>query len=152
MTDRLAGVVLIVGAGVYAALIGAGNITFNSTPLIIGATALAVGVLGRRRRLVPIGLALAGWGAAVLLVSEGPLPDNRSAPAYLVGMSIGLLAAQAVALAWRIPITGALITALTSGIAFYLAYDIEALGDWPLWTAALLVWGVVEVIRASDTA
>jgi len=150
MTDRLAGLVLIVGAGVYAALVGAGNLTFNSTPLIIGATALAAGVLGRRRRLVPVGLVLAGWGAAVLLVRDGPLPDDRSAPAYLVGMSIGLLFAQAVARAWRIPITGALITALTSGIAFYLAYDIDALGNWPLWTAALAIWGAVEVIRATD--
>ncbi len=152
MTDRLAGVVLIAGAGVYAALVGAGNLTFNSTPLIIGATALAAGVLGRRGRLVPVGLTLAGWGAAVLLVRNGPLPDDRSAPAFLVGMSVGLLAAQAVARAWRIPITGALITALTGGMAFYVAYDVEALGDWPLWTAALTVWGVIEMVQPSDTA
>lgn len=152
MTDRLAGVVLIAGAGVYAALVGAGNLTFNSTPLIIGAAALAAGVLGRRGRLVPVGLTLAGWGAAVLLVRNGPLPDDRSAPAFLVGMSVGLLAAQAVARAWRIPVTGALITALTGGMAFYVAYDVEALGDWPLWTAALTVWGVIEMVQPSDTA
>ncbi|MEO7571996.1 MAG: hypothetical protein ABIX10_06125 [Acidimicrobiales bacterium] len=152
MIAPLPGLVLLGGAGVYAVLVGAADVTFNSTPLLIGVAALAAGIVGRRQRLVPIGLTLAGWGLAVLLVRDGPLPDNRAAPAYLVGMSVGLLAANDVARNWRVPLTGALISALAGGLSFYAAYDIEALNRWPLWAAALAVWGVFEVARAPDAA
>ncbi len=152
MTERLPGFVLLGGAGVYAALVGAGDVTFNSTPLIIGVAALAAGFVGRQPRLVPIGLTLAGWGLAVLLVRNGPIPDDRAAPSYLVGMVVGRLAAHEVARAWRVPLTGALISALAGGLSFYAAYDVEALNRWPLWAAALAVWGVVEVARAPDAA
>ncbi len=116
---------------------GAGDVTFNSTPLMIGVAALAAGIVGRRQRLVPIGLTLAGWGLAVLLVRDGPLPDDRAAPAYLVGMGVGLLAAHVVARAWRVSLTGALISALAGGLSFYAAYDVEALNRWPLWAGRL---------------
>ncbi len=147
MRARPAGFVLIAGAAVYAVLVGAAGVTFNCTPLVIGVSACAAGLLGRSRRLVPIGLTLVGWGAAILLVRDGPLPDDRVAPAYLVGAAIGLLAAHAVARPWHLSLTGALMTALISGTVFYVAYDIDTLADWPVWAAALTVWGAFEVVR-----
>ncbi len=74
----------------------------------------------RRQRLVPIGITLVGWGVAVLLVLNGPVPDDRQATAYLIGAAIGLLAASAVARAWNLALTGALLSVLSSGVAFYL--------------------------------
>jgi len=152
MTRRLSGLVLIAGAVVYGALVGAADVTFNSTPLIVGASAAAAGLMGRQRRLVPIGLTLAGWGTAVLLVRDGPVPDDREAPAFLIGMAIGLLAAHLVARVWRLPLTGALLAALTGGLAFYVAYDVTWLGEWPFWTAAVAAWGVLEAARRPEPA
>lgn len=100
-TGRVAGVVLAVAAAVYAGLVGGAGVTFDITPLAVGLAAVAAGLVGRRRRrLVPIGLTLVGWGAAVLLVLNGPLPDDRQAAGYLIGTAVGLLAASAVARAW----------------------------------------------------
>lgn len=139
-------------AAVYATLVGGVGLTFNSTPLIIGVAATAAGLVGSRQNLVPIGIALAGWGAAVLLVRSGPLPANREAAVYLVGVAAGLLAAQAVARVWSVPLTGALLSIFSSGVAYYFAYDVHALGDWPLWTVVLAAWGVYEIARPSRVA
>ena len=150
MTERVAGVVLAVAAAVYAGLVGGAGVTFDITPLAVGVATVAAGLIGRRRRLVPIGLTLAGWGAAVLLVLNGPVPDDRQAAAYLIGTAVGLLAASVVARAWNLALTGALLSVLSSGVAFYLAYDIEAFGGWKLWAGALAAWGVFEAVRTPE--
>lgn len=98
----IAGSVLLVAAVGYALGVGSGGVTFDITPL---ATGLA-GVIGRAWRLVPIGLVLAGWGVAVVLVRHGPLPSGREAPAFLVGAGVGMLAAQVVARRHRLTLTG----------------------------------------------
>ncbi len=148
----VSGLVLVAGAIVYGVLVGAADVTFNATPLIVGASAAAAGLIGQQRRLVPIGLTLVGWGSAVLLVFDGPVPDGREASAFLIGLAIGLLAAHAVARAWHLPLTGALLAALNGGLAFYLAFDVSWLGEWPFWTAALVAWGVLEAVRPPPPA
>lgn len=150
MIDRVAGFILVAGAVVYGALMGGAGVTFNSTPLIVGASAVAAGLIGRRRRLVPIGLTLVGWGTAVLLVRNGPVPDGREAPAFMIGLTIGLLAANLVGRAWAVPITGSLLAALSGGLAFYLAFDAAWLNEWPFWTAIVAAWGLLEVVRRPE--
>jgi len=148
--DLRSGAVLLGGSLLYAGLEGWAGLTFNATPLFIGVVAMAAGLGGRRRRLVPVGMTLVGWGAAVLLVRDGPLPANREAAAFLVGMAVGLLAASVVARRWHLPITGALLTGLSGGLAFYLAYDIAAVGEWPLWAFLVAAWGAFELVRPQE--
>jgi len=141
--------VLATGALAYAGVVGGLDWTFNLTPLAVGVIALAAAAAGRRPRLVPIGLVLLGWGAAVLLVRNGPVPDNREAAAYLVGAALGLVAAERAARRAGLATTGAIITLLNGGLAFALAYDVPALGDWPVWAVALAAWAVIEALRPS---
>lgn len=149
MKGQAAGAALLATAVAYAALVGGAGVTFNATPFIIGLGALAAGLLAGQTGLVGVGLTLIGWGTAVLAVREGPLPDNREAAAFLVGTAAGLLAAYAVAVRRRDTLSiGPLLTVLLGGLAFYVAYDIDAVGRWPFWALAVAVWGLVEVVRS----
>src|SRR5918992_3851946 len=112
--------VLLLGAGAYGFSVEALGLTFNATPLFCGAVVL-VAAAGRRE-LVPPALALVGWGASVLLVREGGLPDDREAGAFLVGATAGLLAAYALGRLYpRIArgMGGAIATVLAGGLALY---------------------------------
>jgi len=144
----VSGIVLVAAAAAYAAALGVGGVTFNATPLLVGLAAIVAGAAGRTTRLMSVGLALAGWGVAVLAVRNGPLPDNRSAPAFLVGVALGLLAADRFALRRHERITGAIIASVVAGLAFYAAYDVAALGRWPAWAIALALWGGWELVRS----
>jgi len=148
MRDRAAGVVLLATAAVYAALVGAAGVTSNATPFLLGLGAVAAGVVARQTGLIGVGLTLVGWGTAVLAVWEGPLPDNRAAAAFLVGVGAGLLAAYVVAVRRRDTLSiGPVMTVLLGGLAFYIAFDIEAVGGWPFWAIAVAIWGAVELVR-----
>jgi len=110
--------------------------------MIMGVIAIVAGLAGTRHRVTATGLALAGWGAAVLLVAEGVVPAARTTPAYMLGMGIGLLVAAAVAPRsargdW---LTSAAIVAFTGPLSLYLTYDVGALGRWPFWAGVLLAW------------
>ncbi len=144
----IAGPVLVVAAVVYALGVGSGGVTFDITPLAIGLAAVLAGLIGRAWRLVPIGLVLAGWGVAVVLVRHGPLPFGRAAPAFLVGAGVGMLAAQVVARGHRLTLTGVTITLIVGGLSFYAAYDIDALGRWPVWAVSLAAWGTYEAFHS----
>ena len=138
----LSAVVLLAGAGAYSLLEGSGTLEFSATPMILGVTAIVAGLAGTRHRVTATGLALAGWGAAVLLVAHGVVPAARTTPAYMLGMGIGLLVAAAVAPRsargdW---LTSAAIVAFTGPLSLYLTYDVAALGRWPLWAGVLLAW------------
>ena len=130
----------------YAVALGAGGVTFDVTPLFIGLSALAAGLLGRSRHLLPPGAVLCGWGAAVLLIRHGPLPADREAPGFLIGVGVGLVAAHLLARRTGASTLGAAMTAATGGLAFYAAYDISALGRWPVWAGALVVWAIWEAV------
>ena len=110
---------------------------------------LAAAAATPRRHLVAPGCVLCLWGAAVLLVRQGPLPDDREAPAFVVGVALGLLV---VALLGRRPgsaasSVGAACTAVAGGTVFYLAYDFAWLGRWPVWALALVAWGLWEAFE-----
>lgn len=143
-------VVLLAGAGAYAGLVGSGALRFSATPLLLGILAVAAGSLGTRRRVTATGLVLVGWGTAVLLVDAGRLPGARTAPAYMLGVGAGLLAAAAVAPRrdrgdWLV---SASVTAVMAPLSLYLSYDLAALGRWPVWSVLLLVWAAWEGVLA----
>ena len=147
--QRLApALVLLAGAAVYALAVGTDAVTFDATPLIVGLAAVAAGAVRRRARLVAVGLPLVGWGAAVVLVRHGPVPDEREAAAFLVGAGLGLVAASWWCRRSAIPVTGAAVALTVGGLSFYLAFDVDALDRWWWWTAALVVWAGVEAARA----
>lgn len=143
----LAGIVLLVTAGAYAVAESAG-LTFFATPLTFGLGAVAAGVAAGSDRLVPVGLALVGWGGAVLVVDEAMVEGGRVAPSYLLGAALGLLAAEAAARRSGRRLTGAVVTLLVAAAAALAARDLDALGDWPAWALALAGWGVFESMMA----
>jgi len=146
MIQRLSGAVLVAAAATYAVLLGPADLTFNLTPMFVGLSAICAGAAGRQARLIAVGLPLVGWGAAVLLVRNGPVPDNRQAPAYLIGLAVGLLAAHRYTQRTDVTLTGALISAIVGGLSFYLAYDWSELGRWPAWAITLAAWGMFEFV------
>jgi len=157
----LAGLVFLVAAAVYALLQGPGGAPFDITPLFVGAAAVAAGVVSTRRRPLATGLVLAGWGAAVLAVDHEIVPRDRTTPAYMLGIAIGLLGIAAVAPAasrgrW---LTSGAIAAFLGPLGLYLAYDVAAFGRWPAWALTLvamagweLFWGLRPGIRRSAVA
>ena len=119
-------IVLGLGALVYGGLLGPLGVTFDATPLLFGAIALAAALLGRNPRLTAAALTLIGWGAAVMLTRHGPLPDEREAAAFLVGGGLGLLTARLVAR--RRPdldLGDGSSVLVVGGMAFFLAFDAE---------------------------
>ncbi len=141
------GLVMLAGASVYAVLQGLADVTFNATPFTFGLVVLCAGLAGRRHHLLPTAMVLLGWGTAVLLVHAGVVPGERTAPAYMVGIGLGLLATAALAPGrqrgqW---LTTASISALTGPLAFYLAFDLAVLGRWPAWAVTLVGWSLWEM-------
>lgn len=142
------GLVLAGGALAYSAMVGYGDVTFNVTPLVVGLAAVIAGALGRAPHLVPIGTTLVGWGLAVLAVREGPLPDEREAPAFVIGLGAGLVAGRLLTSRTHTPLGGAAITVLVAGVALYFATDLRVLIEWPTWTGLLLLWAAWETYRS----
>lgn len=143
-----AGLVIAAGAAAYALALGPGGVTFDVTPLFLGAVALAAAVLGGRLVLVSTALGLMGWGAAVMLVRHGPLPDAREAPAFLVGAAVGLAVAALLARARPgLRLGDGSLALVVGGLGFYFAFDEPDLYDWPVWTAVLVVWAAWELVR-----
>jgi len=139
-------IVVLAGAGVYALLQGTGTLSFSATPLILGVIAILAGLAGTRRQVTATGLALAGWGTAVLLVAHDVVPQARTTPAYMLGMGVGLLVAGAVAPhaargAW---LASGVVVSVTGPLSLYLSYDVAALGRWQVWSAILLAWAAWE--------
>lgn len=142
----IAGLVLLAGAGAYALALGPGGVTFDVTPLAVGLVVVVAGLASRSDRLVVIALPLIGWGAAVLATRHGPVPDDREAPAFLMGAGLGLVAATLLARRVGASTTGAAAAVVSGGAAFYLAFDVEAVSRWPLWAGALVVWAGWEAL------
>ncbi|MDQ3145771.1 MAG: hypothetical protein M3R01_02360 [Actinomycetota bacterium] len=147
----LAGVFLLVTAGVYAWAESAG-LTFSATPLAVGLGALSAGVASGSARLVPVGLALVGWGSAVLAVDEAMVERGRIAPSYVLGAVLGLLAAESVARGSDRRLTGALVTLLVAALAALAARDLAVVGDWPGWALAMAGWGLYELAVAARSS
>jgi len=138
--------VLASGSLIYGLLVGGGAVRFAATPLILGVVVVCAGLVGTRRRVTGSGLVLTGWGAAVLLVDHGRISADRTAPAYMLGIAAGMLATAALAprverADWLI---SASITSFTTPLSLYLAYDVDHIGRWPIWSALLLGWAAWE--------
>jgi len=152
--SMLSAVVLLAGAGVYALLEASGTLDVLATPMILGVTAIVAGLAGTRHRVTATGLALAGWGTAVLLVAHGVVPAARTTPAYMLGMGVGLLVASLVAPRsargdW---LASATIVAVTGPLSLYVSYDVAALGRWRFWAGLLLAWAAWEAFWGWRTA
>lgn len=142
-----AATVFLIGAALYALTAGAAGWTFNMTPLFVGLVAISAGIASGTTRLIAVGLTLAGWGAAVLAVRNGPLPDNREAPAFLIGAALGLLTADWLTDRRGERLTGSIIAIVAGGAAFYAIYDFGVLDRWWIWTVALTGWAATEAFR-----
>jgi len=133
---------LIAGAAVHALAEGPGKATFYVTPLSVGTIAVVAGLVGRDRHLVPAGLGIAGWGAAVALVHYHVVPGARTTPAYMVGLAAGVLIASYLApRAERDPwVHSAAVATTTTALFYFLEFSEPSLGRWPAWATSLLVW------------
>lgn len=143
------GLVFLGGAGLYALAQGAAGVDFDLTPLWIGAVAVAAGLAGTRHQVVATGLVLAGWGAAVLLVDHGVVVPARTAPAYMLGVGLGLVVTSRVAprperANW---LAAGAAAAVGGPLGLYLSYDVAALARWPAWTLVLVAMAAWELSR-----
>ncbi|MGH9094919.1 MAG: hypothetical protein ACRDXE_07145, partial [Acidimicrobiales bacterium] len=146
----VAPVLLLVGAGVYALVVGVAGLTFYLTPLLVGSVAVVAGLASRNRHLIPAGLPIMGWGVAAALFHYGEISAARTAPAYMVGIAAGMVVARVVGPRseqgqW---LTTAAISALVGGVAYYVEFDVPALGRWPAWCLSLVAWAIWETVRA----
>ncbi len=135
---------------VYALLVGVAGVAFYVTPLTIGIGGTLAGVLARRPRLLAIGVAVGIWGIAVVLVREGVVPHAREGAAFMTGVAAGLLVAAVIARRHHFSMVGPAIALIASGVAYYLAFDVEFVDDWPFWTGVLVLWAVVEGLRRPE--
>ena len=71
---------------------------------------------------------------------------------HVTGRVAGVVLLITAARARNLALTGALLSVLSSGVAFYLAFDVGAFGGWKLWAGALAAWGVFEAVRTPDSA
>lgn len=145
--DAASGLILAAGAGVYAVVEGVVDVKFVVTPLFLGLVAVAAGALGTRHRVVGTGLVLAGWGAAVVLVDHHVVPVERTTPAYMLGLAVGLICAGVLAgrprrAEW---LASGAVAAFLGPLGLYLSYDIGALGRWPVWALTMVVWAGWEL-------
>jgi hypothetical protein len=136
--------VLLAGAGVYAITEGPGGVTFYLTPAFVGAVAVVAGMAGTIRQLVGSGLALIGWGVAALLVHYHQIPAARTAPAYMIGIAAGILAARIVApetsrSTWM---AAAAISGVLGALGYYLDSTTPWLGRWPAWCLVVVAWAI----------
>lgn len=141
------GLVFLIGAAAYALLQGPGGADFELTPLLVGVVAVVAGLVSTRRRAVATGLVLAGWGAAVLAVDHGIVADERTTPAYMIGIAGGLLVTAAVAPQARRGewLTSGAVAAFFAPLGLYLAYDMKSVSEWPTWAATLIVLAAWEL-------
>lgn len=151
------GIVFLVGAGAYALTEGRGGADFNLTPLFVGTIAIVAGLSSRRRRALATGLVLAGWGAAVLAVAHGVVPSDRTTPAYMLGIAVGLLVAAGVSRHDDRAelMNSAAVAAFLGPLGLYLSYDVAVLGRWPAWAVTLLglaAWELFWSLRSSPPA
>ena len=156
-TSLASGIVFLVGAGVYALVQGPGGADFNLTPLFVGAIAIVAGLSSRRRRALATGLVLAGWGAAVLAVAHGVVPADRTTPAYMLGIAVGLLVTAGVSRHDESAelMNSAAVAAFLGPLGLYLSYDVAALGRWPAWAVTLVglaAWELFWSLRSSPPA
>ena len=141
-SNIIAAAIYVGGAIIYWLAVEKIGLTFDATPALFGAVLLTAGVV-RRRSLAPA-ILLLSWGAGVILVRHGPLPDDREAPVFIAAFGIGM--AVIASLGRWLPVADALrsaaIVMLTGGLGFYLAYDYDALNEPWLWTLALIASGL----------
>lgn len=141
--------VLALGAAGLAYARGPLDLTWNITPLAVGVVALLAAATLPNPRPWTVGIVLVVWGAAVLLVREGPLP-GREAPVYMVALGLALLVAQVVTDGRGDGVVkGAALTMLSSGALFYAAFDVPELTRWWVVAAGLGAAAVVEFARSS---
>ncbi|MGH9164300.1 MAG: hypothetical protein ACRDZW_02155 [Acidimicrobiales bacterium] len=151
------GVVFLVGAGAYALAEGPGGADFNLTPLFVGTIAIIAGLSSRRRNALATGLVLAGWGGGVLAVAHGVVPADRTTPAYMLGIALGLLVTARVSRhdGRHELMNSAALAAFLGPLGLYLSYDTAALGRWPAWAVTLVglaAWELFWSLRSSPRA
>ncbi len=154
LRTAVSALLLLAGAAVYALAVGGLGITFNATPLVIGVSALLAGLAGDRRHLIPVGLALCGWGVGVLTAAEIRSLEDRTTALHVVGFGAGLVLVRLVAPkdrrgSW---LTSASIAVLVSGLSFLGAADVEQLTTWWAWALAMAAWSIWELRPTGEHA
>lgn len=139
---------LLIGAAAIAVLRALLGVPFDATPLLVGLVALLAAAVQTEPRPWTPGLVLVVWGAAVLLVRQGPLP-SREAPVFLVAAGLGLLLARAVSPSAKQgeALRSAALTLTAGGALFYLVFDLPWLTQWWVFPAGLTLAALVEAGR-----
>lgn len=143
------GLVLLVGAPMFALLVGSGPDTFYWTPLGIGLVYLAAAAAGGWMGGYWSGaFVLCGWGAAVVFARQAR-PDLDIAGLYLAGAGLGAAAAISAQRAGiRTDALGAAATVALSGAILALSAQWSQLTEARTYALLVGAIGLINVIWA----
>jgi len=146
---RIQGALFLVGAVIVFLLLGDDPARFQELPLALGVVYLAAAIAGGRTGgHWATATTLIGFGLAVLAVREGWV-DWGSAPAYVVGIGAGALAAAVLERrGFDATLGGVAATALATGLVFAFEPDVAAFGDARYFALALALVGAVNLVLA----
>lgn len=145
-------VVFLAGAFALELLVNRGELRFYWTPLILGLTYLtAAAVGGRDGGHWSGGIALTGWGLAVVWAGATRPVDVDIAGVYVVGVgaafTIGALVAQR---GWPVSTVSMGVTLVVAGLALALVDRVSELGDARTYVellAVVVLGNVVAIAR-----
>jgi hypothetical protein len=144
------GLVLLLGAVLFAVLVGPEPDRFYLTPLGLGLVYLAAAAAGGRRGgYWATALVLVAWGLAVVWVRESR-PDLDTAGVYMT--AVGLGAILGLALARRriaVDAMGLAGTIVLAGLSLAFASQWEALVETRTYAIAVGVVGLVNVVAGA---
>ena len=144
------GLVLLLGAVVFALVVGPEPDRFYLTPIGLGLVYLAAAAAGGRRGgYWATAIVLVAWGLAVVWVREGR-PDLETAGVYMVAVGLGavaglLLARRGVA----VDALGLAGTIVLAGLSLAFAGQAEALVEARTYALAVGAVGLVNVIAGA---
>ncbi len=143
------GLVLLVGAVIFALVVGAGAQTFYWTPLGIGLVYLASAISGGRQGGYWSGaLVLCGWGAAVAYARQSHTGLDI-AGLYLAGAGLGAtLAILAQRAGIRTSPLGATATVVVSGLILAFSGQSDRLTEARTYALLVGAIGLVNVVWA----
>ncbi len=144
------GLVLLVGAVIFAVVVGPEPGRFYLTPLGLGLAYLAAAAAGGRRGgYWATAIVLVAWGLAVVWVRESR-PDLDTAGVYMVAVGLGVVAGLLVARrGFAVDALGLAATIVLAGLSLAFATQWDALVEARSYATAVGLVGLVNAVAGA---
>ncbi len=144
------GLVLLLGAVIFAVVVGPEPDRFYLTPLGLGLAYLAAAAAGGRRGgYWATAIVLVAWGLAVVWVRESR-PDLDTAGVYMVAVGLGAVAGLLAARrGFAVDALGLAATIVLAGLSLAFATQWDALVEARSYAAAVGLVGLVNAVAGA---